>query len=202
MADSTGLPSRHLSPDYETYLQSPEWAATRLRAFRQAKRKCAGCGKRAEQVHHRSYERLGHEDDRDLVAVCDGCHVAIHAFYDRNGADISRWAATNIVLRERRLANGLPELRLPIDPGSIAQARLVVADVNRRRRDARRPGRGSPKEPKADSPERLEVRSVWCPRCKAKAGELCRDEFGVARRPNHQQRVVLYRQRQEAAASA
>jgi hypothetical protein len=33
---------------------------------------------RSLQVHHLSYERLGHERDEDLVVVCELCHRAIH----------------------------------------------------------------------------------------------------------------------------
>ena len=38
---------------------------------------CEGCGKKdsALQLHHWSYDRLGHENDDDLALLCEKCHV-------------------------------------------------------------------------------------------------------------------------------
>ena len=60
---------------YLAYLNSPAWRATRNRALYLARWRCEKCGaKRALQVHHRSYERLGGEWDVDLEVLCEGCH--------------------------------------------------------------------------------------------------------------------------------
>lgn len=64
---------------YEAYLQTPWWRARRNRALRAAGYRCTACGtKRELQVHHRSYERLGEEQDEDLQVLCRGCHLGEH----------------------------------------------------------------------------------------------------------------------------
>lgn len=39
-----------------------------------------------DDLHHRSYDRLGHELDEDLVALCRGCHEELHQLIDRYAA--------------------------------------------------------------------------------------------------------------------
>ena len=36
----------------------------------------------AGDLHHRSYRRLGHEPDGDLLPLCRDCHTALHALLD------------------------------------------------------------------------------------------------------------------------
>lgn len=65
--------------DYQVYLLSRRWRATRNRALRLAHFTCQRCGSRRRlEVHHRTYERLGHELDRDLEVVCFSCHNEHH----------------------------------------------------------------------------------------------------------------------------
>lgn len=53
---------------------------TRNRALMLAGYRCERCdSKRDLQVHHRTYERLGHEWDEDLEVLCDACHGEHHA---------------------------------------------------------------------------------------------------------------------------
>lgn len=64
---------------YESYLQSPMWAAKRERALMLAGGACQDCGRRkATDAHHLTYDRLGRERDTDLLALCAGCHAARH----------------------------------------------------------------------------------------------------------------------------
>lgn len=63
---------------YNNYLLSPEWSRKRDLVLRRANGICEGCGlARATQVHHKTYERVGHEMLFDLVAICSKCHEAI-----------------------------------------------------------------------------------------------------------------------------
>jgi len=65
---------------YNAHMQSPEWFSLRAKVMDRAKGVCEGCGeRRATQVHHMTYKRLGHEMMFDLVAVCSKCHESIHA---------------------------------------------------------------------------------------------------------------------------
>lgn len=63
---------------YQQYLRAPEWANRRLAALKGI-RECQACGREARlDAHHRSYERLGHEEPGDLVALCGVCHRGVH----------------------------------------------------------------------------------------------------------------------------
>lgn len=67
---------------YEKYVKLDCWALRRLDYLRKHDH-CEGCGRKKSdeivlQVHHLTYERLGREEDRDLLAVCDECHRTFH----------------------------------------------------------------------------------------------------------------------------
>jgi len=64
---------------HRRYMRSPAWKARRLAAIKRAGWRCETCGRvdfdeRRYQVHHRSYDRLGCEAPRDLLALCKQCH--------------------------------------------------------------------------------------------------------------------------------
>jgi len=64
---------------YKEYLQTAWWKHRRMVAFRRAGWKCNRCkSSKKLQVHHRSYERLGHERHRDLEVLCRVCHEGEH----------------------------------------------------------------------------------------------------------------------------
>ncbi len=66
---------------YLLYLCSPDWAAKRTAVLARKHGLCeyeGGCGNRATQVHHRTYDRIGAEKLEDLLAVCSTCHRTIH----------------------------------------------------------------------------------------------------------------------------
>jgi hypothetical protein len=64
---------------YEEYLQSPHWLSTRTAYMRVYGWDCKRCDGKASQLHHQTYDRLGHERLDDLASVCDGCHEIVHA---------------------------------------------------------------------------------------------------------------------------
>jgi len=62
------------------YLASPEWLARRREALDRAGGRCQVCN-RSDGIldtHHRTYERLGHEDPADLIVLCRSCHHLFH----------------------------------------------------------------------------------------------------------------------------
>ena len=64
---------------YETYLQSPEWDRKRKAALKRAEYHCQLCnGQEKLNVHHRTYDRLGHERSADLIVLCENCHAQFH----------------------------------------------------------------------------------------------------------------------------
>ena len=72
------------SAEYERYMGSTAWRALRRRVVARDQGRCVGCGARgALQVHHLTYQRLGHEDLADLVTLCAGCHEQWHRHVKR-----------------------------------------------------------------------------------------------------------------------
>lgn len=64
---------------YQRYLESREWALTRALAIHRADRRCQVCAAGEPlEVHHKTYARLGHERDDDLIVLCADCHAAVH----------------------------------------------------------------------------------------------------------------------------
>jgi HNH endonuclease len=74
--------------NYTIYLSSPEWKAKRTLVMRRANHVCEGCGRaNAVEIHHLTYQRVGHEMLFDLQAVCRPCHQALHPEKDLSGDD-------------------------------------------------------------------------------------------------------------------
>lgn len=64
---------------YAEYLQTPEWQEMRRFALEAAGHRCQVCNSaKSLQVHHRTYERRGHEDLQDLTVLCKSCHELYH----------------------------------------------------------------------------------------------------------------------------
>lgn len=84
------------SKQYEEYLRSSAWQEKRLAVLANNQGRCERCQTAlATEVHHRTYERLGHELLCDLEALCDSCHEK---------ADRER-AAETVHRQERALAD-------------------------------------------------------------------------------------------------
>ena len=64
------------SPAYIAYMQSDKWRKRKARLYHKRGRVCEMCGATWPlEVHHKTYERLGHELDEDLLIVCvPVCH--------------------------------------------------------------------------------------------------------------------------------
>ena len=61
--------------NYYQYLQSDAWQEKRRRALEIADHACQVCESTERlEVHHRTYERLGHERMSDLTVLCHVCH--------------------------------------------------------------------------------------------------------------------------------
>ncbi len=74
-------------PEYLSYLESAEGRSKRAVALERAGNRCRVCsGHRDLEVHHISYERLGHERMSDLVVLCADHHhtVTIAIRYKRS----------------------------------------------------------------------------------------------------------------------
>ena len=66
----------------------------------------------SDDLHHASYDQLGHEPNTDLVPMCRACHQALHRVLDRSGhwRTMPRRTATVQIIaalrRTRRIAAG------------------------------------------------------------------------------------------------
>jgi hypothetical protein len=64
---------------YAEYLKSEHWQLVRREALARAYRQCQRCSSiRNLNVHHRTYENLGAEEDADLIVLCRSCHEKEH----------------------------------------------------------------------------------------------------------------------------
>lgn len=71
--------------NYKKYLNSKEWKEKRDKRLEIDGFKCTCCGTKDRlNVHHTTYERLGHESMEDLITLCNDCHKAIHNNYGEN----------------------------------------------------------------------------------------------------------------------
>lgn len=65
--------------DYVAYIASDDWRVARLSVLKRSNGVCERCNaKKAKDVHHLTYDRLGHEVPTDLLAVCRECHDELH----------------------------------------------------------------------------------------------------------------------------
>lgn len=64
--------------NYYEYIESDEWKEKSRLAKERVGNRCQLCNRPSNEVelntHHRTYERLGHEDDNDLTVLCKDCH--------------------------------------------------------------------------------------------------------------------------------
>lgn len=77
--------SRHLSPEYKQYLQSPKWEQIRQRVFARDGFKCIICGAKENlHCHHHRTTHLFHEENHleDLVTLCEKHHDDLHLYYN------------------------------------------------------------------------------------------------------------------------
>jgi 5-methylcytosine-specific restriction endonuclease McrA len=64
---------------YSEYLKTEHWQGVRQYALRRAGDRCQLCNSTERlEVHHRTYERKGIEDYRDVIALCHNCHAKFH----------------------------------------------------------------------------------------------------------------------------
>jgi 5-methylcytosine-specific restriction endonuclease McrA len=97
------------SSEYQTYIRSAAWRRVRQRYINsRLSMTCAGCGKpwgKGDHLHHRTYKNFGNENLRDLVPLCEPCHVEVHRLYDSDPKWKRRglWYATRAVTRKQTL---------------------------------------------------------------------------------------------------
>lgn len=62
--------------DYQLYLQTYDWHIKRSAALKRAGYRCQVCNSPDNlNAHHRTYERLGNEQEGDITILCTDCHA-------------------------------------------------------------------------------------------------------------------------------
>lgn len=74
--------------DYNQYMQSSEWKEKKIDKLFSVGYCCEQCGYDGTDipldVHHVTYERLGHERLSDLKVLCRSCHNWVHIMQKAN----------------------------------------------------------------------------------------------------------------------
>lgn len=95
---------------YRDYMASPAWFARRQHwanewmARHGTEPYCLVCGDpwslRHDDLHHRTYARLGHEAHHDLIPLCRVCHRALHRVLESNPSwrRLDRRQATDLIV--------------------------------------------------------------------------------------------------------
>jgi len=78
-----GEVSRVNKTTFGSYYESQEWARTREIILLRDDNTCQACRAAAECVHHITYDRLGRENDLDLMSLCNSCHNIVHNYQDK-----------------------------------------------------------------------------------------------------------------------
>ena len=75
---------------YGEYLRSKGWDRKKnsIRNFKFTNRRCAICGNKKTDTHHKTYKRLGNETESDLVFLCRYHHFRAHDFCKENNLDL------------------------------------------------------------------------------------------------------------------
>jgi hypothetical protein len=100
---SDGIVASFHTNEYKRYLRSNAWAMRKNAYYKRFNRQCAACGiwKRI-QLHHVSYDNLGHEPDQDLVPLCYKDHRNAHRAHQSGRFKDLRAATDEIVAIGRR----------------------------------------------------------------------------------------------------
>jgi hypothetical protein len=99
--------------EYNRYITSAYWLARRDAYWRSHPKICQACGSGDDiQLHHQTYERVGHELDEDLVPLCQVCHSLVHQRHrERGGSLITATQRVVKSIQKRTIRYGPPPPR-------------------------------------------------------------------------------------------
>lgn len=67
------------SDRYKLHMASDKWRAVRKKVIARCNNLCEGCGDSpVNEVHHKTYDNLGHEFLFELLGLCKKCHERLH----------------------------------------------------------------------------------------------------------------------------
>ena len=103
--------------EYAAWMASVAWQARRRQwrddwvAAHGSEPTCAVCGGswslHRGDLHHRSYDRLGHEADSDLIPLDRACHTRLHQILDASPQwrRVGRRQGTDVIVARLRQTN-------------------------------------------------------------------------------------------------
>ena len=87
--------------DYRKYLKSGAWKKKRNQARYWHTKKCAICGIKRTDIHHKTYKALGDEDAKlHLIPLCRKHHFALHDYAKERG--LNTWEASLQYIAEHK----------------------------------------------------------------------------------------------------
>ena len=109
---------------YVIYLRSPLWRLRRRIWIVRAGGRCQRCrSRRRLTIHHRTYQRLGHERRADVTVLCWDCHRRQHDPHPTSGW--RRGFSARIDARARSWRHGSPRVSRG-SPGHLALLALIA----------------------------------------------------------------------------
>lgn len=106
--DQFSIPNRLAELGYKSYreyLESSHWQDLRKRYFASKMLKKCPCGRPGENLHHKTYKRLGNEWLMDVVLLCRLHHSEVHAYQKQmmeNNTYEGLWRSTKLILRNMK----------------------------------------------------------------------------------------------------
>ena len=131
--------------EYQEYLNSAHWKEASAQCREEYDNRCAICGSTESlNVHHWTYERLGDEDPKDLICLCQICHKRLHHVIDMMKTDLLGLyyekhkeiyeAEQEIVAKAGyRLLGNIPTKHLPLIMGRLNSVRWELSNKSRHR---------------------------------------------------------------------
>ncbi len=111
------------SIDYHQYMASRQWRLKRKEVIEECHNICERCGRTpVENIHHLTYENLGHEQRGDLMGLCRACHEYLSA--ERTDDP----ALTTI--KDMLIAKGLDGRLLPARSGVVPEEWLFWSNAS------------------------------------------------------------------------
>ena len=96
--------------NYQRYLASREWGLLKRAVRKRSEGQCERCPGEYEETHHLTYERIGHENVADLLAVCRECHRYLSGISDFDPLqDFYEWMWKRHACNKARAAESLRE---------------------------------------------------------------------------------------------
>lgn len=106
--------------EYRQYLKSDHWITFRLTILAKRGAECERCMQRRGpfDLHHRTYERLGHELETDVEVLCRFCHEEQHGRFKPRPISELEGSLVGANPGERRTPRNISRRRSPTNPSA------------------------------------------------------------------------------------